>query len=299
MKYLLTGASGFLGSAINNALTNEEVYTLGRRNSTINGDLKNLPTGFVLPQVDIVVHMAGKAHIDPRSLSEEQDIYDTNVKGTQNLLNHLENGQLPKLFVFISSVAVYGLASGTKISEDAELLATDPYGRSKIEGETMLIEWANKHAVKYLILRLPLVAGMNPPGSLGAMINGIKKGFYFNIGGGHARKSIVMASDVALLVGNLTDTIQNGIYNLTDGNHPSFSELSIHLSRQLGKRQPLNLPYFAAKMLSLFGDVVGPKFPINSNKLKKITNDLTFDDSKARKDLSWSPRAVLESFKIS
>ena len=66
-------------------------------------------------------------------------------------------------------------------SENSDLLAKDPYGRSKIEAEAMIIEWAQKHAVKFLILRLPLIAGINPPGNLGSMINGIKKGFYFNI----------------------------------------------------------------------------------------------------------------------
>jgi hypothetical protein len=58
------------------------------------------------------------------------------------------------------------------------------------------------------------------------------------------------------------------------------------------------LPYFLAKILSLFGDIIGPNFPINSNKLKKITSDLTFNDSKARNALGWSPSLVLDDFTI-
>jgi nucleoside-diphosphate-sugar epimerase len=298
MKYLLTGSTGFLGSYIKKTLIGEEVYTLGRSECTICADLRNIATELVLPEVDFVVHVAGKAHIEAKSANQDNDIYDTNVLGTRNLLLNLEKRRLPKFFIFISSVAVYGLTTGKNISENSDLLATDSYGKSKIEAESIIIEWAKKHSIKYLILRLPLVAGVNPPGSLGSMINGIKKGFYFNIGDGGAKKSIVMASDIALLIKNLPEHMQNGIYNLTDGYNPTFLELSIHLSKQLGKSNPHSLPYFLAKILSLFGDIIGPNFPINSNKLKKITSDLTFNDSKARNALGWSPSLVLDDFTI-
>jgi nucleoside-diphosphate-sugar epimerase len=298
MKFLLTGSTGFLGSTIVKALAEKEVYTLGRQKCSISVDLRYLPRELVLPKVDFVIHIAGKAHVVPKTLSEENDFFETNVVGTKNLLANLENGRLPKAFVFISSVAVYGLATGNDISENSDLLAKDPYGRSKIEVEAMIIEWAQKHAVKFLILRLPLIAGMNPPGNLGSMINGIKKGFYFNIGRGDAKKSVVMASDIGLLIKNLSENIQNGIYNLTDGYHPSFLELSIHLSKQLGKSNPFKLPYFLAKILALIGDIIGPRFPINSIKLNKITSNLTFNDSKARCELGWRPSFVLEDFKI-
>lgn len=299
MKFLLTGSTGFLGSTILKALADEEVYTLGRNKSSFCVDLKQLSTKLVLPKVDIIVHIAGKAHCVPKTLSEGNEFFETNVVGTKNLLANLENGRLPKTFVFISSVAVYGLATGNKISENADLLAKDPYGRSKIEAEAMIVEWAQKHEVKYLILRLPLIAGMNPPGNLGSMINGIKKGFYFNIGQGDAKKSIVLASDIAQLIKNLSENIHSGIYNLTDGYHPSFFELSINISKQLGKSIPMNLPISIARLLAFAGDFLGKKSPLDSDKLRKIISDLTFDDSKARKALGWKPTPVLTGFKIS
>lgn len=299
MKFLLTGSTGFLGSTILKALANEEVYTLGRNKSSFCVDLKQLSTKLALPKVDIIVHIAGKVHYVTKTLSEGNEFFETNVVGTKNLLANLENGRLPKTFVFISSVAVYGLVTGTNISESADLLAKDPYGKSKIEAEAMIVEWAQKHEVKYLILRLPLIAGMNPPGNLGSMINGIKKGFYFNICQGNARKSIVLDSDVAQLIKNLSEDIHSGVYNLTDGYHPSFFELSINISKQLGKCIPLNLPMSIASLLAFVGDFLGKKSPLNSDKLRKITSDLTFDDSKARKALGWKPTPVLIGFKIS
>ena len=58
------------------------------------------------------------------------------------------------------------------------------------------------------------------------------------------------------------------------------------------------MPLFVANLLAKFGDLLGNSFPINSNKLSKITSALTFDDSKARNTFGWKPTPVLEGFKI-
>ena len=138
--------------------------------------------------------------------------------------------------------------------------------------------------------------GPIPPGNLGEMIKGIQNGYYFNIGGGKAKKSMVLAEDVAKSILKVAEI--GGIYNLTDGYHPSFCELSINISFQLGKSRPRNLPLWLAKGLALIGDLLGAKTPFNSNKLHKITSDLTFDDSKAREAFGWNPTPVLEGFEI-
>ena len=87
-----------------------------------------------------------------------------------------------------------------------------------------------------------------------------------------------------------------GIYNLTDGNHPDFFELSNAIAKQNRKTNPLNIPFFVAKSIALLGDIIGDKFPLNSIKLKKLTTDLTFDDSKARKVLGWKPNKVIDFY---
>lgn len=289
---LLTGASGFLGNYINNSFVSiVNVFTLGR----INCDLTHsIP---LLPDVNIVIHAAGKAHSVPKNSLEKQAFFDVNFKGTQNLLQGLEESQsLLKAFVFISTVAVYGRESGVNISEDAPLLAKDPYGLSKIQAEQLVIEWCKKNNVICTILRLPLLVGANPPGNLGAMIKGIKKGYYFNIAGGRAQKSMVLASDVAQCILKVSEI--GGIYNLTDGYHPTFNELSRTISLQLGRKFVPNMPLVFAKVLAKIGDLIGEKFPINSSKLAKIMAPLTFDDSKARNAFGWNPSPVLEEFKF-
>jgi hypothetical protein len=51
-------------------------------------------------------------------------------------------------------------------------------------------------------------------------------------------------------------------------------------------------------MMAWVGNMMGPKMPINSNILAKITSTLTFDDSLAREKFGWSPKRVLEKFQI-
>lgn len=239
--------------------------------------------------------MQRKAHSVPKSKEQAKLFFDVNVKGTSNLLEGLKMN-IPKQFIFISSVAVYGLESGININDDHPLLAKDPYGLSKIQAEHLVQDWCKQHSVVCTILRLPLVVGANPPGNLGAMIRGIDKGYYFNIAAGTAKKSMVLAEDVAKAILGVAKT--GGIYNLTDGYHPSFAELSIFISSQLGKNKALNLSIRLARWIAKFGDLLGSNSPINTYKLNKITSDLTFDDTKARKAFGWNPTPVLEGFKI-
>jgi nucleoside-diphosphate-sugar epimerase len=292
---LLTGSSGFLGQVILDQTPGGHIKTLNRRKADYQFHLNEDVPIFNEP-FEIVIHSAGKAHSVPKTEIQRQEFFNVNVIGTSNLLKGLEESGVPKAFVFISSVAVYGRETGNQIKEDTPLLALDAYGKSKIDAERMIQKWCLQNNVICTILRLPLIAGPNPPGNLGAMIKGIKKGYYFNIAAGKAKKSIVLAADVAKIIPVAAKI--GGTYNLTDGYHPSFSELSGVIAKQLGKNKPSNIPMWAATIMAKAGDLLGSKSPINSEKLNKITSDLTFNDIKAQKILGWKPTPVLNGFKI-
>lgn len=65
-----------------------------------------------------------------------------------------------------------------------------------------------------------LLAGKNAPGNLGAMVNGVRKGFYMNIAGGKVIKSILMAEDIARIMPALIE--KGGVYNVCYTRQPSF-----------------------------------------------------------------------------
>ncbi|WPQ60312.1 NAD-dependent epimerase/dehydratase family protein [Chitinophaga sancti] len=295
---LLTGASGFLGKIIREELADSDlVHTLGRgAQHDIVCDLSK--EGFSTQHAySLVVHCAGKAHSVPKTEEEKTAFFQVNYEGTTRLCQSLSaSGKPPARFVFISTVAVYGVEEGAAISETHPLAGTTPYAQSKIQAEAFLAEWCKVNGVTLSIVRLPLIAGPNPPGNLGAMINGIKTGRYLSIKGIKARKSVVMAADVAAIIPRMSEV--GGIYNLTDSYHPTFPEIEALIAAQSGKGLPMAIPLWMARMLGRIGDLAGNKAPINSLKLRKIISTLTFDDSKAQKELDWRPRRVLDEFKI-
>jgi nucleoside-diphosphate-sugar epimerase len=297
VNYLLTGATGFLGKSILKELENTyDSICLSRTSGDYKVSLeKEIP--IFKQKFDLIIHAAGKAHTVPKTAMEKKQFHDVNVAGTLNLLKGLEKSGLPDQFVFISSVSVYGQQNGIYINEDHPLQAKDPYGLSKIEAEELVLKWCEQHHVVCTILRLPLLVGANPPGNLGAMLKAIDQGYYFNIGGGKAKKSMVLVHDVASFIPIVAAT--GGIYNLTDGLHPSFEELSSTLLAHKNKKKAHNLPLIIADLIGYFGDLLGDKALINSLKIKKITSDLTFDDSKVRQLLNWDPESVVDYLKRS
>ena len=294
---LFTGASGFLGNEIRPLLsTRYEIETVGLTpvdNYTV--DLaKTIPA--LAKKYDVVLHAAGKAHVIPGTEKEKREFYEVNLQGTRYLCEAVEKAGVPGSFVFISTVAVYGCESGESIGEEHPLNGDTPYADSKKQAEAYLQDWCARHKVVLTILRPSLLAGKNPPGNLRFMIEGIRTGRYLSIAGGKARKSVLMVEDIARLLFLAVD--KGGVYNVCDDEHPSFRQLEKTISVQLGKKLPVNIPYWLAKALALAGDCLGNKAPINSSKLDKITRSLTFSNEKAKKELGWEPLNVLEYFKI-
>lgn len=297
-RLLFTGGTGFLGRNIMPILTqNYKVTTLGMSPiNTIQANLAhsvpNLPNAY-----DIILHAAGKAHVYPTTDAERKAFYDVNYQGTINLCKALESSSLPKSFIFISTMSVYGKEPGNMDTENSRPLIGDtPYSDSKILAEQYLIKWCKKNRVILSILRPGLIVGKNPPGNLGAMIKGIKNGAYLSINHGKARKSMLVAEDIARLIPLVS--VKGGIYNVCDSHNPSFKELETLIAKKLGKRPPKNLPYSMAKCLAYIGDILGHRFPINSSKLKKIVTSDTYSNDKARNELGWEPIDVLENFEL-
>ena len=296
-KLLFTGASGFLGYNIRPILEKSyDVHTIGL---TDDDDIKINIAKEVPPikiHYDVVLHAAGKAHTVPKTEAEKQVFYDVNYQGTVNLCKALEKAGIPKALLFISTVAVYGCEFGENIDESHPLKGISPYAESKIMAEEYLTKWCHEHQVKLSILRPSLLAGKNSPGNLGAMVDGIRKGFYLNIAGGKVKKSILMAEDIARILPLLEE--KGGIYNVCDSYQPSFGEISASVAKQLGKHKPISVPYWMAWCMAKVGDIFGSKAPINSYKLEKMTKSLTFSNEKAKRELGWEPLDVLSNFKI-
>lgn len=294
---LFTGATGFLGLNVLPLLQEKyDVETLALdRNATYNVNL--ISDNIVLnKKYDVVLHAAGKAHVIPKTNAEIKQFYDINLEGTKKICLALKEVGVPKSFIFISTVAVYGCDIGEMITENHPLNGDSPYAKSKIMAEQFLQDWCSNNNVILTILRPSLIAGKNPPGNLGAMIKGIETGRYLSIAGGISRKSIMMAADLA----NVLPLCEKngGIFNICDNSYPSFHELELLICKQLGKKPPMNVPYWVANCLAHVGNLLGKKAPINSVRLEKIVKSLTFSNEKIKKELGFVPKDVLSNFVI-
>ena len=302
---LVTGGSGFLGRYVVQALqaAGYTVTSLGRKaqdEADINLHV-DLAKDFELPAqtYHLVVHAAGKAHMVPKREAEVQAFHQVNREGTRHLLAALDaqpSEHRPEALVLVSTVSVYGKDKGLNLPETSPLESKEPYGLSKQAAEELVRSWSKQHGIPATILRLPLVVGHEAPGNLGAMVKAMRKGRFFNIAGGDARRSMVLAYDVAQAIPKAARF--PGTYNLTDGQHPTFAEMAKVIAHVRDYRAARNLPGVVAGAAGLAGStlekITGKRMPFSWRTFRKMTADLTFSDAKAREAWGWEPHSVLK-----
>ena len=293
MKVLLTGGSGFLGSYFESK-ANQKIVTIGRdfSNDIICDLSKNIPK--IPNNIIKVIHAAGLAHLGIESKANIESLYKANVTSTKNLIDGLSNNlKNIKQFIYISSVSVYGLEQGENINEDYQTNPKAYYAKYKLECEKLITEWANEFGISLTIFRLPLIFGKNPPGNLGKLINSINSGFHISLGDGMARKSIVLAQDVASICLKITNN--SGTYNLTDKSNPSFKDIEKNICKRLQKKITLRVPHTIINFFCTIGDFLPESFPLKTKTYNKINSTLSFCDKKASIELNWAPQSVLKS----
>ncbi len=283
MNIFITGSTGFLGRNLLDYLSKSKHNIVAPKRYELIPLLSKQNT------IDLFIHSAGKAH--STKYSESNEFFEVNLELTRNITKQIEEQGLKlNTFVFISTVAVYGLDEGDNINETAPLSGKSPYAVSKKMAEEHLQNWSEETGINLVILRLPLIFGENAPGNLGAMERAIKSRYYFQIGEGSARRSAVHVTDLAEFIPSLHGKC--GVYNLASNKPPSYSEIGIYYGKKYN-RKIKKLPLRLLKILALMGDVI-PKFPLNSYRLSKLNQTLTFNDEKARNELNWFGSNVLK-----
>ena len=107
---------------------------------------------------DVIVHLAAKAGVRP-SIMDPDAYLETNVKGTQNMLNFAREYGVEQ-FVFASSSSVYGVNERVPWSEsDHVLLPISPYAGTKVSGELMGHVYSRLFGIRFLALRFFTVFG--------------------------------------------------------------------------------------------------------------------------------------------
>lgn len=296
---LLTGATGFVGSALLNVLqqADNKVVAAVRSikadspSSFIQVGEINGQTNFsaVLADVDVVVHLAARAHVmkddAADSLSEFRKV---NVEGTVALAKQAVEAGV-KRFVFISSIGVNGLNSAVPFTENHQASPHDPYSQSKYEAEVELQKIAADTGLDVVIIRPPLVYGAAAPGNFQKILQLSLKSIPLPFGSVHNKRSIIYVENLVDFIALCVEhpAAANQIFFISDNDDTSLARLIMTIRKAAGMPKRLfPVPVFLFK---LAGKLTGKQAVVD-----RLVGDLQVDSSKARTLLSWRPPYTFE-----
>lgn len=222
-RILVTGATGFLGSAIvSQAVQAGLAVTATYRSACpqvtgvdfVPADiLDKVSLSKVFENVDSVCHAAGVVRL--RTGARDIPFNAVNVVGAENVVRAACNAGV-KTFVFISSVAVYGsLAQGH--DEGASCHPEGPYAESKLQAEHRLAAFCQEEGMSLTILRLATLYGAGDLGNVAQLVGAIDRHRFIWIGQGRNFKSLLHRKDAARACIAALNNPRHGIntYNLS------------------------------------------------------------------------------------
>ena len=301
MKFLVTGASGFVGRVLcTELLRREHALSVALRSGK--GDSKQ-PGQFVvgevnaktdwqlaLNSVDVVVHLAARVHVMRDDASNPlEEFRSVNVFGTENLARQAARAGVRR-FVYVSSIKVNGeQTSDTPFSEADKAAPQDPYGISKWEAEQALHRVAKETGLEVVIVRPPLVYGAGVKGNFAQMLSVLKRGVPLPLASVENRRSLIYVENLvdALILCATHPAAAGKTYLVSDGEDVSTPELLRRLGAEMG--HPARLFYCPAALLKFAGLFAG-----KSDQIDRLLGSLRVDSGKIRRELDWAPPCTLQ-----
>lgn len=315
MNALVTGAGGFIGRFLCNALAAKGYVVSGldvsgekpkccdkyfKADITVLDD--NLFTA--CENVDVIFHLAAKVHSLAEIKADIEQYKLINTAGTENLLKAAAKNSVGK-FVFFSSVKVYGEKipgldnKKTPVDEQIEAIPDTPYGRSKLAAEELVLD--GNYIDHATVLRLCMVYGPGAKGNILKMIKLMQRGIPFLLPEFNNKRSMVDVRDAvkAGISAAEKNEAEKQIYIVSDGRVYSSRQLAVAITRALGKKPfPFSIPAFfftvPGKIGDLIGKIRGRRFFFDSDALSKISGSAWFSSEKIERELGFKADYDLE-----
>ncbi len=309
MKALVTGATGFIGSHLVEALVQRGVQVRCLvRNKWHLGWVKDSPVEFVVgncqernslkqavKDVDQVFHLAGAI-----TAVKEKTYFEVNALGTENLVQAcIENNTRLKKFIYLSSQAAAGpCRSGGKKKESDSCEPVSPYGKSKLLGEQLAL--SHSHELPLLILRPCSVYGPRDQGFY-ALFKCLSKSINPCLSGHDQLVSMCYVRDLvrAIILAAENQTENGEIFFLSDGQDYRMEEIGDIFAQAmeisaLKLRLPKQMLFGMAFFAECFSRVSGKPSILSRGKVEEmIQKNWLCDITKARALLGFEPRISL------
>jgi nucleoside-diphosphate-sugar epimerase len=311
MTIVVTGATGFLGSALVTELIRQKQplrilardeqkarAQFGDAVTVIEGDINDEEQ--VRRAVDgatIIYHLVGRLY---HPSTPPELYYRTHVEGTRILLNACKGQSQLQRIVHCSTTGVHGETGRTPAAEDAPFAPTNPYEVTKLEAELLALRACQEQGLQVSVARPGLVYG---PGDLHLLgfFSSIKKGLFRVIDGGKAILHPIYIDDMTaafLLCAEHPQAIGHS-YNLAGDRAVTIHELATAIAHSLDKELPVgSIPLWLANLASdifaLTPGMRGEHAPLTRSRVKFLTRSRVYDISRAQNDLGFSPTVQLE-----
>ena len=307
MKVLVTGATGFIGSHLVDALLarGDEVRILVRRPSNIEkfkrknieivfGDIRDVASlKKATEDIDVVYHLAALLG-GPNITSEE--LREVNVQGTENVLKASVTNKV-KRFLYLSAGAVMGNVT-QMADETVECNPSTPYAQSKYDAEQLALKYMNDLSVT--IVRSTMVYGPGEIHSKRKMIQMIEKGLFRIIGNGKNQVSWVYVDNLVqgIILASKKERAIGAIYIISDERPYTMNELVEAIAKELGMKTPGHVPTWIAVIAAVTLEGLSKIFkfspPLFRDRVISLTANHSLDCSKACRDLGYKPNIALE-----
>jgi len=264
-RVLVTGGNGYLGTFLVKALQKENanVYIVSRNAELFYNHFLIDITDFealnkVIQEIrpDIVYHLAANISRN-RDFSIYEEMEKTNVTGTLNLLQSLQN--LEAHFIFASSSEIYG-NNKSPFNENQMPKPVSPYSLSKINAEMLIQTYCLNYNKKYTNLRIFNFYGENMPEDffIPQMINSLKRGEDFLMTKGEQTRDFLYVDDVvnALLLTAKNTNSYNETMNVCSGKGTQLSELANEVNSKMKTKSKIiigAIPYRENEVWEMIG----------------------------------------------
>lgn len=288
---LVTGAAGFIGSALCQRLRSLEWTVIGYDNLS-RGRAEYLPPDVRLIQGDIrdaalleetvatvspecVVHLAAM-HFIPDCIARPQETLAVNVEGTRHVLDGCRHSSVRSV-VFASSAAVYAPTDHPSVEDVTPVAPLEVYGESKIAGEELVRAFHGDTGISASILRMTNAIGRNEtnPHVVPHIFESLQKSNVLELGNTAPARDYIDTRDLASAIAAVADDVRGlGVFNVGSGATYSVAGLVEALSRMLGR--PIEI-------------VQEPSRVRATDRML-----LAVDISRIRRATGWTPRLTLE-----
>jgi len=242
----------------------------------------NLDAGQV-PEVDAIIHLAGKAH-DTKNQSAAEVYFKVNTGLTQKIFDYFLAQPKCKKFVFFSTAKAAADKVEGVLTEDVEPAPVGPYGESKIKAEEYIMSRICKleNSRQVYIFRPCMIHGPGNKGNLNLLYNVVKRGIPWPLGAFDNRRTFTSVENICFVVnGVLTKDVPSGIYNMGDDEALSTNELIEGICRSLGKKARIwKLPRGLMNGVAKVGGFL--HLPLNPERLRKLTESYISSNAKIK-----------------